>query len=131
MLGRNRILPNRDRDCVVPQLADRPKRDLDTRFTPCTIRAGVRVGPERNDRLCVSPVARILTELPPMSTTSTRSAGERLAAVGLVEEWRKVPFKAEASFARLRLAPGDELTFITASLQKALRVCAREWAGQT
>src|SRR5215467_4373029 len=40
-------------------------------LTPDTIRLGVKVGPDGNDRRSVCPVARILTEVPPISTTST------------------------------------------------------------
>src|SRR5215467_15044038 len=40
-------------------------------LTPDTIRLGVKVGPDGNDRRSVCPVARILTEVPPTSTTST------------------------------------------------------------
>src|SRR5262245_39675923 len=40
-------------------------------LTPDTIRLGVKVGPDGNDRRTVCPVARILTEVPPTSTTST------------------------------------------------------------
>src|SRR5215510_3272403 len=40
-------------------------------FTPDTFRLGVKVGPDGNDRRSVCPVARILTEVPPTSTTST------------------------------------------------------------
>src|SRR5438045_2321748 len=41
-------------------------------FTPKTIRLGVSVGPDRNDRLSVCPVARIFTDVPPTSMTNTR-----------------------------------------------------------
>src|SRR5262245_48884934 len=40
-------------------------------LTPDTIRLGVNVGPDENERRSVCPVARILTEVPPTSTTST------------------------------------------------------------
>ena len=40
-------------------------------FTPDTMRLGVRAGPDRNDRLSVSPLTRIFTEVPPTSMTST------------------------------------------------------------
>src|SRR5215475_3501842 len=40
-------------------------------LTPDTIRLGVKVGPDGNDRRSPCPVARILTEVPPTSTTST------------------------------------------------------------
>ena len=40
-------------------------------LTPETIRLGVSVGPDGNDRRSCCPLARILTEVPPTSTTST------------------------------------------------------------
>src|SRR5205807_8507737 len=40
-------------------------------LTPETMRLGVRVGPEENSRAWACPVARTLTCVPPMSTTST------------------------------------------------------------
>jgi len=40
-------------------------------LTPDTIRLGVNVGPDGNERRSVCPVARILTEVPPTSTTNT------------------------------------------------------------
>lgn len=40
-------------------------------FTPETMRLGVNVGPDGNDRCSFCPVARILTEVPPTSMTST------------------------------------------------------------
>ena len=40
-------------------------------LTPETIRLGVSVGPDENDRRSLCPVARILTELPPTSTAIT------------------------------------------------------------
>src|SRR5262245_47438768 len=40
-------------------------------LTPDTIRLGVNVGPDGNERRSACPVARILTEVPPTSTTST------------------------------------------------------------
>src|SRR5262249_39896745 len=40
-------------------------------FTPDTICLGVNVGPDGNERSSFCPVARILTEVPPTSTTNT------------------------------------------------------------
>src|SRR5215470_15357313 len=40
-------------------------------LTPDTIRLGVIFGPDGNERRSVCPVARILTDVPPTSTTST------------------------------------------------------------
>src|SRR3954468_211838 len=40
-------------------------------LTPETIRLGVNVGPDGNERRSCCPLARILTEVPPTSTTST------------------------------------------------------------
>src|SRR5262249_61777195 len=40
-------------------------------LTPDTISLGVNVGPDGNERSSVCPVARILTEVPPTSTTNT------------------------------------------------------------
>src|SRR3974390_1704798 len=49
-------------------------------FALDAIRPGVSIGPDRKDRLSVCPVARIFTEVPPTSMTSTFLMEERLAA---------------------------------------------------
>src|SRR5215471_21144550 len=48
-------------------------------LTPDTICRGVNVGPDGNERSSVCPVARILTEVPPTSTTSTFPAADVFA----------------------------------------------------
>jgi hypothetical protein len=48
-------------------------------FTPETICFGVIFGPDGSDRCTLWPLARILTEVPPMSTTSTFLAADVFA----------------------------------------------------
>src|SRR5215467_4676795 len=48
-------------------------------FTPDTICLGVNVGPDGNERSSFCPVARILTEVPPTSTTNTFPAADAFA----------------------------------------------------
>src|SRR5499433_4540705 len=48
-------------------------------FTPDTICLGVNVGPDGNERSSFCPVARILTEVPPTSTTNTFAAADVFA----------------------------------------------------
>src|SRR3984893_6428550 len=47
--------------------------------TPDTICLGVNVGPDGNERSSFCPVARILTEVPPTSTTNTFPAADAFA----------------------------------------------------
>src|ERR1700730_4455967 len=47
--------------------------------TPDTICLGVNVGPDGNERSSVCPVAMILTEVPPTSTTNTFPAADAFA----------------------------------------------------
>src|SRR5215510_10109548 len=48
-------------------------------FTPDTICLGVNVGPDGNERSSFCPLARILTEVPPTSTTNTFPAADAFA----------------------------------------------------
>src|SRR5208283_4962634 len=50
-------------------------------LTPETIRLGVSVGPDENDRRSLCPVARILTELPPTSTAITALTKDFIATL--------------------------------------------------
>src|SRR3954465_10579896 len=49
-------------------------------LTSVTIRLGVSVGPDGKDRRSCCPLARILTEVPPTSTTSTFLSEDFFAA---------------------------------------------------
>src|SRR5262249_12107345 len=49
-------------------------------FTPETISLGVSFGPDGSFRCILCPLARILTEVPPMSTTSTFLTRDFLAS---------------------------------------------------
>src|SRR5262245_1845530 len=48
-------------------------------LTPDTIWLGVSVGPDGNERFSFCPLARILTEVPPTSTTNTFPAADAFA----------------------------------------------------
>src|SRR5262245_2615825 len=48
-------------------------------LTPDTIWLGVNVGPDKNERFSFCPLARILTEVPPTSTTNTFPAADVFA----------------------------------------------------
>src|SRR6202047_2742535 len=74
-------------------------------LTPETIRLGVSVGPDKNDRRSLCPVARILTELPPTSTASTALTEDFIAT----SFCRTVPFStASSDLARIALARSRE-----------------------
>ena len=65
-----------------PGIADRDHvvvPDSASFLTPETIRRGVNIGPDGNDSRSVCPVARILTDIPPTSTTSTFLGDDALA----------------------------------------------------
>src|SRR6202035_5371036 len=62
-------------------------------LTSAAIRLGASVGPDENDRLSLSPVARILTELPPTSTASTVLTEDFIAT----SSCRSVPFSKASS----------------------------------
>src|SRR5580704_1795240 len=78
-------------------------------LTPETIRLGVSVGPDKNDRRSLCPVARILTELPPTSTASTALTEDFIAT----SSCRTVPFStASSDQARTALARSlENVTF--------------------
>jgi NADPH-dependent 2,4-dienoyl-CoA reductase/sulfur reductase-like enzyme len=66
---------------------------------------GVSVGPDKNDRRSLCPVARILTELPPTSTASTALTEDFIAT----SFCRTVPFStASSDLARIALARSRE-----------------------
>src|SRR5436190_15877268 len=70
------------------------------------MRLGVSVGPDGNDRCCFCPVARILTEVPPTSTTSTFLTADPFAT------------RARSCFTVQRLARSDVvLTALARSLE--------------
>ena len=68
------------------------------------MRPGVSLGPDRNDRLSACPVARIFTEVPPMSMTKTRLTRGRRRATALRDDFRC------RIAVRLRLPANDDLT---------------------
>src|SRR6516165_8510899 len=82
-------------------------------FTPETIRVGVSVGPDRNDRIAVCPLARIFTEVPPTSTTSTFLPEESLASTSLIRDPNSASNGACRIVARSRLTADNDLTPIT------------------
>src|SRR6516165_7223098 len=78
-------------------------------FTPETIRPGVSVGPDRKDRISVCPLARIFTEVPPTSMTSTFLPEGSLASTSLIKDPRATSARVCPIVARPRLAAGDDL----------------------
>jgi len=84
---------------------------------PDAIRAGVSLGPDGNDRPSVCPVARIFSEVPPMSTTSALLIVERVAATSVIKDLRVISAPSCRMVARLRLAANDDLTVISSSLE--------------
>src|SRR6516162_1374648 len=82
-------------------------------FTPETIRTGVSVGPDRKDRISVCPLARIFTEVPPTSMTSTFLPEGRLASTCLIKDPSAASAGACPIVARPRLAAGGDLALIT------------------
>src|SRR6516225_1139174 len=82
-------------------------------FTPETIRPGVSVGPDRKARISVCPLARIFTEVPPTSMTSTFLREGPLARTSLDKDPSAACARASPFVAHPRLAAGDDLTLIT------------------
>src|SRR5262245_66224375 len=68
-------------------------------LTPDAICLGVNVGPDGNERSSFCPLARILTEVPPTSTTNTFPAADAFAT------------SARACRPRRRLAVGRDFAF--------------------
>src|SRR6516162_6850991 len=81
-------------------------------FTSETIRTGVSVGPDRKDRISVCPLARIFTEVPPTSMTSTFLPEGPLASTCLIKD-PTASAGACPIVARPRLAAGDDLALVT------------------
>src|SRR6516225_10403329 len=88
-------------------------------FTLDAIRLGVSVGPDRKDRLSVCPVARIFTEVPPTSMTSTFLRLERRTAACLARDPGVPSALYCCAFAFSRLVPNIELTVIALSFELA------------
>src|SRR6516164_11822631 len=70
------------------------------------------VGPDRKDRISVCPLARIFTEVPPTSMTSTFLPEGPLASTCLIKD-PTASAGACPIVARPRLAAGDDLALIT------------------
>src|SRR5262249_39837792 len=81
-------------------------------FTLETIRLGVSIGPDRNDRTSVCPLARIFTEVPPTSMTSTFLPEGPLASPSLIKDPSAASGRPCRVLERLRVAIGDDLTLI-------------------